>query len=167
VQPCRVSPRPRVVSAAKTAAACLLSAIAIGSCSNSVNRVAHGALAPRHGSLTDHEFDVAATVARAEADKESAVLTGATATISDGTVMNSNVGSACTSGKLLHIKLIGAFPHIVTTGRPTDMPGAQRWNEPVGAVLITADPDSGKACLISVQVGPQTPEPGAVLLFEH
>ena len=153
------------MSGATTAAACLLSAIAIGGCSNSTHGVDRPSSRPGHGSLTDHEFNVAVTVARAEAQKEAAVLTSATATISDGTVMDSNVGSACTSGKLLHIKLVGTFPRIVTTGRATDMPGAQPWNEPVGAVLITADPDSGKACLISVQVGPQTPEPGAALLF--
>jgi hypothetical protein len=28
----------------------------------------------------------------------------------------------------------------------------------VSAVLITADPESGKACLISVQIGPTTPD---------
>lgn len=151
------------MSGATTAAACLLSAIAIGGGSNSTHGVDRPISRPGHGSLTDHEFNVAVTVARAEAEKEAAVLTGATATIGGGTVMDSNVGSLCTSGKLLHIKLIGTFPRIVhggLGGQPTPPP-----YEPVSAVLITADPDSGKACLISVQVGPQTPEPGAALLF--
>ena len=88
------------------------------------------------------------------------MLTSATVSIGEGTEALANAGPPCTSGKLLHIKLIGRFPRIVhggVTGEPY---------EPVSAVLITADPVSGKPCLIGVNTGTQRPEPGAVLLFK-
>ncbi len=150
---------------ALTAAACLLATIAIGGCASSAN----GALGDSsvssspsgHGSLTDREFTVAIAIARAEADKDATAITSATATIGKGTETDPNAGPPCTSGTLLHIKLIGTFTivHGAYGGQPTPV------YEPVSAVLITADPESGKACLISVQVGPTTPDPGATLLF--
>lgn len=117
-----------------------------------------------HGSLADREFDAAVAIARMETEKESAVLTSATATIGDGTVTDTNAGPPCTSGKLLHIKLIGTFPRMV------DRPKGAQPNPPaytVSAVLITADAVSGKACLLSVDTGTTTPDPGAVLLFTN
>jgi hypothetical protein len=113
---------------------------------------------PGHGSLTDSEFNVAVAIARAEVDKDAATITSATATISEGTETETNVGPACTSGTLLHIKLIGTFPTIVV-----DLASG----EPVSAVVITADPESGKPCLLGVQVGPTSPDPGATLLFTN
>ena len=111
-----------------------------------------------HGALTDREFNVAVAIARAEADKEAATVTSATATVGAGTETETNAGPACTSGTLLHIKLIGTFPTIVA-----DLAGGAS----VSTVLITADPESGKPCLIGVQTGPTTPDPGATLLFTH
>ena len=146
---------------AASIAACLLTAIAIGGCTSSANPALSdgdvSSSAPAHGSLTDHEFDVAVAVARAEADKAAANAgTSATATVGVGTETEANVGPPCTSGTLLHIKLIGTFNAVVT-----DLADGS----PVSTVVITADPESGKACLISVQVGPTTPDPGATLLF--
>jgi hypothetical protein len=138
--------------------------MAIGGCASTANRPPDAAASSSptlaHESLTDHDFGVAVAVARAEADKESAVLTSATASMGEGTETLANAGPPCTSGKLLHIKLIGTFPRIVhggVIGEPT--------YEPVSAVLITADPVSGKPCLIGVNTGTQSPDPGAVLLF--
>jgi hypothetical protein len=111
-----------------------------------------------HGALTDREFKTAVTIARAEADKEAATVTSATATVGTGTETQTNAGPACTSGTLLHIKLIGTFPTIVA-----DLAGGAS----VSTVLITADPESGKPCLIGVQTGLTTPDPGATLLFTH
>ena len=111
-----------------------------------------------HGALTDREFNTAVTIARAEADKEAATLTSATATVGAGTETQPNAGPACTSGTLLHIKLIGTFPRVVA-----DLAGRAS----VSTVLITADPESGKPCLISVQTGLTTPDSGATLLFTH
>jgi hypothetical protein len=154
------------VPAAWIAAACLLATIAIGGCTSSANRAPDDASisssTPGHGSLTDGEFNVAVAVARAETEKYAATVTSATATVGEGTVTDPNAGPACTSGTLLHIKLIGTFPTISTTGT-----GAQPTPTvaPVSAVLITADPASGKPCLIGVQTGPTTPDPGATLLY--
>jgi hypothetical protein len=144
-----VPPRRRVVPAASTTAACLLAVVVTGGCSSSTHV---------HGALTDREFKTAVTIARAEADKEAATLTSATATVGAGTETQPNAGPACTSGTLLHIKLIGTFPTIVA-----DLAGGAS----VSTVLITADPESGKPCLISVQTGLTTPDPGATLLFTH
>ena len=151
------------------AAACLLAAIAIGGCASSTHHELDdpntSSSAPAHGSLTDREFNDAVAVARAEADKGGGTITSATATIGDGTETDPNAGPPCTSGKLLHIKLIGTFSKITHGGYggPPPTPSYQ----PVSAVLITADAESGKACLISVQVGPETPDPGATTLFTN
>ena len=164
------------MSAASRAAACLLTAIAIGGCASSTTNRTFDASdisssAAAHGSLTDAEFKVAVAVARAEVAKEAATITSATATIGAGTETETNVGPPCTSGTLLHIKLIGTFPHIVTTGRPLDGASSDSGVPTDGsgfsvtAVLITADPASGKACLVSVQIGTVAPDPGATLLF--
>ena len=144
-----VPPRRRVVPATATAAACLLAVVVIGGCSSSTNM---------HGALTDPEFKTAVTIARAEADKEAATVTSATATVGAGTEMEPNAGPACTSGALLHIKLIGTFPTVVA-----DLAGGAS----VSTLLITADPESGKPCVIAVQTGLTTPDPGAAVLFTH
>jgi hypothetical protein len=160
------------VPAASRAAACLLAAIAISGCASSAtNRTSDASdissSAPAHGSLTDAEFKVAVAVARAEVAKDAATITSATATIGAGTETETNVGPPCSSGTLLHIKLIGTFPHIVISGSPTDDAASEGDNYSVSAELVTADPVSGKACLLSVQTGAITPDPGATLLFTH
>jgi hypothetical protein len=130
---------------------------------------------PGHGSLTDREFSVAVAVARAEIEKYAATVTSATATVGEGTVTDPNAGPACTSGTLLHIKLIGTFPTIGIGLLPTA--GAPSSSAPSGgvptdgsdlsamAVLVTADPASGKACDLSVRLDQLAPDPGATLLF--
>lgn len=93
--------------------------------------------------------------------KDATSITSATATVGTGTETDPNVGPPCTSGTLLHIKLIGTF-NIVTGGFGGQPTGT---SFPVSAVLITADPVSGKACLLGVQTGSTAPDPGATLLF--
>jgi hypothetical protein len=153
------------VPAASRAAACLFATLAIGGCASSSNRALSDgsvSISPLgHGSLSDREFNVAVAVARAEVAKAATGITNATATVGAGTDMDPNDGPPCTSGTLLHIKLIGTF-NIITTGyggQPTPV------SEPVSGVLITADPVSGKACTLGVQTGPIAPDPGATLLF--
>ena len=151
--------------------ACLLAAIAIaiGGCASSANTVVFdgggvSSSSPAHGSLTDHEFNVAVAIARAEVAKEAATITSATATIGAGIETETNIGPPCTSGTLLHIKLIGTFPTIVVGGPSTGAPGASNDNS-VTTVLVTADPESGKPCEIGVRIDRATPDPGATLLF--
>jgi hypothetical protein len=154
---------------AASIAACLLAAIAIGGCTSSATPVSDGDIsssAYAHGSLTDREFNVAVAVARAEIAKYAATVTSATATVGVGTVTDPNVGPPCTSGTLLQIKLIGTFPTIVVGGPSTGAPGSSN-DYTVTTVLVTADPESGKACLIGVRTDPATPDAGATLLFTH
>jgi len=150
------------------AVACFLAALVVAGCASSGSRVLNdpssSSSTPDHGSLTDREFNVAVAVARAETQKYEATVTSATATVGVGTVTDPNAGPACTSGTLLHIKLIGTFPTIVVGGSPTGAPGVNN-DYTVTAVLITADPESGKPCDISVQTGSTSPDPGATVLF--
>jgi hypothetical protein len=186
-----VPPRRRLMSGASKAVARLLIALAIGGCASGSNHAlddhSSSSSTPSHGALTNGQFNVAVTVARAEIAKEQATVTSATATVGKGTVTDPNAGPACASGTLLHIKLIGTFPNIAVGGYATDAPpssSATSSTDPsssapsgalptdgsgysVNAVLITADPASGKPCLLAVQTGPVTPDPGATLLFTH
>lgn len=117
------------------------------------------------GELTDAEYIAAVSLAQQRLKGEEATITSATVTVGDGTVTNSNVGYECESGRLLHIKLIGTFPHIVTTGHATQ-PGSTSPPEDftVHAIAITADAESGRACLVGVQTGDVTATPGSVAL---
>jgi hypothetical protein len=157
------------VPARVTAVVCLLVAIAVGGCTSSASRVfdepSGSSSTPGHGTLTDREFDVAVAVARAEIAKYAATVTSATATVGEGTVTDPNAGPACTSGTLLHIKLIGTFPTIGVGLLPTAGAPDASEDTSVTTVLVTADPASGKPCDISVRIDHTTPDPGATLLF--
>jgi hypothetical protein len=137
-----------------------LTATAVTGCASSAAGTGGGSSSPDHGTLSDREFAVAYDLARAEVDKAAKSITSATATVGPGIETENNVGPPCTSGTLLHIKLIGAWNivHGGLAGRPY---------EPVSTVLVTADPESGKPCLLSVQTGQQEPDRGATVLFTH
>jgi len=111
-------------------------------------------------ALTYKEYAFARKLVRSEIRKESAVLISATVTVGYGKMFDSNIGYPCTSGRLLHIKLIGDFPHI-TTGGLAVQPGAPFPDTTVHAVNLTADAKTGSPCLISVQTGKVAPAPGA------
>ncbi|MHB0928543.1 MAG: hypothetical protein ACYC3W_06435 [Candidatus Nanopelagicales bacterium] len=113
--------------------------------------------------MTAQELQWARALAQQEVVKAGANVVNVTVTAVAGTVMESNLGYACTSGHVLHIRLIGTFPHIVTTG-----PGP--WADPAGdyqvrAIDITADARSGRACQLGVRTGKVAPEIGGVRLF--
>ncbi len=114
-------------------------------------------------ALTDHEYALARNLVKKEILREDAVLTSATAIAIYGEVTDSNVGYACTSGRLLYIKLIGDFPHITTTGLAVK-PGDPSTDLTVHAIVITADGETGRACQIGVQTGNVLPDKGAVSL---
>lgn len=77
-----------------------------------------------------------------------------------GAVARPNTGEPCTSGHLIKVKIIGTFPHSVTTGGPwTSLDDA---DGDVHAVLITAEATTGRACQIGVQTGDPNPLPGAI-----
>jgi hypothetical protein len=118
------------------------------------------------GAITDGEYAAALAIAQREAHQGDATVTNATVRVGSGTVTQSNTGYACESGRLLHIKLIGTFPDIVTTGFPigrgSRTPSADDFT--VHAVLLTADTGSGRVCLQAVQTGDVSPRPGATTL---
>jgi hypothetical protein len=122
----------------------------------------HGA----DGSLSEAEEATAVEVAREVVADQGASVSSASAIARSRTVASSNTGHPCTSGRVLEIKLIGDFPHTVTTGH------AVRDGEPapdftVRAMLVTADARSGRACLIGVQTaenGEPQPLPDATIL---
>ena len=116
-----------------------------------------------HSPLTDHEYALALDLARQEIGRDDATVTSATVTLSYGTVTDSNIGYACTSGRLLHVLLIGDFPHITTAGHPVKT-GTTAQDSTVHAVVLTADAESGRACLLGVQTGDIAPVPGAISL---
>lgn len=117
----------------------------------------------RKSALTDKEYAFARELVRSEIRHESAILTSATVTVGNGTVLDSNVGYPCTSGRLLRIKLIGEFPYI-TTGGLAVQPGTPLPDMTVRAVDLTADAKNGRLCFIGVQTGKVAPAPNAVSL---
>lgn len=123
------------------------------------------AVPPQHrkSALTDKEYAFARELARDEIRRAGAVVTSATVTVGYGKVIDSNISYPCTSGRLLHIKLIGDFPNI-TTGGLVVQPGAPLPDMTVHAVNLTADAQTGLPCLMGVQVGKVAPAPNAVFL---
>lgn len=117
----------------------------------------------RKSALTDQEYAFARELVRSEVRQQGAVLTSATVTVGYGKVFDSNIGYPCTSGRLLQIKLIGDFPHTVTTGYAVQ-PGAPLADLTIHAVNLTADAKTGRACLVGVQTGKVAPAPNAVSL---
>jgi hypothetical protein len=118
-----------------------------------------------HGELTDQEYASAVDLARQEVREDDASISSATVTVGRGTVTDSNLGYSCESGRLLHVKLIGAFSHIATPGHPQDPESTAAPEDfTVHAVLLTADAESGRACLKGVQTGAVAPQPESVPL---
>jgi hypothetical protein len=113
------------------------------------------------GGLTRQQYAAAVNVARHEVENQDAKVTSATAVLKHNAGKNapSNTGTKCTGDQVLRVRLIGTFPHIVTTGTPGH--GGGRATE----VDIKADPESENACLIGVRTGEvPRPEPGATVL---
>jgi hypothetical protein len=116
-------------------------------------------------TLTDADVATAVAAARREVAGEDATVTGATVTTRSGTLPESNTGFACRSGRILNVKLIGTFPHTVTTGHPVDTTGTGTLEDfTVHAVLLAVDASSGRVCRIGVQTGDVHPAPRATVL---
>lgn len=112
------------------------------------------------GGRGDPELNFARAIAQHEVRAVEADIVSATFVVRNGTVTESNVGHPCTSGRLIEVKLIGHFPHIVTTGHPLE--ADQNEDFKVTAVMVTADAASGEPCLKGVQTGHVEPEPNAI-----
>lgn len=101
-------------------------------------------------SLSQDQVAKAQAVAREVAEDQGASVSSASVIARSGTVKDSNTGHPCTSGRELEILLIGEFPHTVTTGHAV-APGSPTPDFTVRAMNITADAETGRACLIGVQ----------------
>jgi hypothetical protein len=127
-------------------------------------RGSDGAGPPDTGRLTTNQYEIAVNVARHEVENQDAELTSATAILKHNAGRNapSNTGLTCTSDQVLKIRLIGDFPHTVTSGGP---PGGDPNGGKVTELDVKADAVTGDACLIGVGTSkhPQ-PEKGATLL---
>jgi len=102
------------------------------------------------------------SIAKATAAKqEDAHIKSVSVLVHPGRVSKSesNFGRACSSGRLIDVKLIGDFPHLVTTGHPVQ-PG-EHVDFTVHAVAVTADARTGEICLQGVQAGKVAPDAGA------
>lgn len=110
-----------------------------------------GGSATHDGStLSRKEVVEAESVARQTIAEQSATVTSASVIARPGKVTDTNTGRPCTSGRLLRITLIGKFPHVATTGHPVP-PGSPTPDFTVRAMVITADAETGRACLIAAQ----------------
>jgi hypothetical protein len=116
------------------------------------------------GKLTAHQYETAVNVARHEIENQDAKVTSATAILKHNAGRNapSNTGLECTSDQVLRVRLIGDFPHTVTSGGP---PGGDPNGGTVTEMDIKADAVTGDACLIGVATSKHpTPEAGATVL---
>lgn len=117
-------------------------------------------------SLSQDEVAKAEAVARRVIEEQGASVSSASVIARPGKIRDSNAGHLCTSGHELQIKLIGNFPHTVTTGHPVP-PGSPTPDFTVRAMNITVDAESGVECLIGVQTsenGEVKPLPDAAML---
>lgn len=101
-------------------------------------------------SLSQEEIAMAEAIAREVIADHGASVDSASVIARPGMVDDSSTGNRCASGRELRIKLIGDFPHTVTTGHP-GRPGRPPPDFTVRAMNITADAESGLACLIGVR----------------
>src|SRR5258708_13213931 len=113
---------------------------------------AHATPKARGTSLSPDEVTKAETIARSVIADQGASVSSASVLARSGRVKDSNTGHPCTSGRELQIKLIGKFPHTVTTGHAVP-PASPTPPFPLRAMIITADAAPGRACLIGVQTG--------------
>ena len=117
-------------------------------------------------SLSQDDIAKAETLVRDIIADQDAAVTSASVIARSGRVLGGNTGHPCTSGRELKIKLIGDFPHISTTGHPVKA-GSAPPDFTVRAMVIIADAESGRACLICVQTaenGEPKPLPRSTIL---
>ncbi len=119
---------------------------------------------PASGRLTAKQYETAVNVARHEVENQDAEVTSATAVLKRNAGRNapSNTGLRCTSDQVLRIRMIGSFPHAVTSGGP---PGGDPNGGTVTEMDIKADAVTGDPCLVSVGTARHPrPEQGATVL---
>jgi len=112
------------------------------------------------GGLTHAELQVAGQVARREAAREDVQLRSASAGVVTR-AMRSGLGAQghdCPPGRLVHVRLVGAFPH------PTQAPLAGT-DDQVGGKDVVADPVTGRVCASTYLFGRIVTDLSLVRLF--
>lgn len=138
--------------------------LVLAGCATQSNHRAMHLVQRSSNALTVQEYSFARDLVRSEIRREGAILTSATVTVVNATTIDSNIGYRCPSGRLLQIKLIGDFPHTVTTGHAM-MPGGDPHEDfTIHAELLTAGAKTGLPCLMGVQTGKVATDPGAIWL---
>jgi hypothetical protein len=97
-----------------------------------------------YGPLTADQYAAAVRIAQREVTSSDAHLSSATAIVERGRVRTPNLSSACTSGRVIRIQLVGRFPHLILGGPGQTGPDVERF---------VADAVSGQACDVAVGAG--------------
>lgn len=116
--------------------------------------------------VSSEEIAFATAAAREELAMQTergATVTSATFVAEAGTVLQSNTGDTCTSGRILVVRLIGTFPGIVTSGL-VGVDGDESPDSNVHAVTLTVDAVTGVTCRIGVETGEVAAAPNATAL---
>jgi hypothetical protein len=117
--------------------------------------------APAHAGLSGQEYAAALKTAHQVQATVTGTFVSATAWAGPGQVRDSNTGHTCTSGRVVHVRLIwmagASFMHGGTVGAPRDGPRQ--------ALIVTADAATGQPCLIGASYSHVQPRPGETFLY--
>lgn len=149
----------RAPQAGLLAAATVLT-IVVSACGVAAAPAQSPVVVPPHDSLDARQHAVALRIAHREAARPGRAITVATATLLDEPVRQPNTKWRCRSTRLVRVTLIGDFPDLTTAGVPP-----AHGDGTVHAVVLTADPQSGRVCLLEVRTGHVVAGAGAVVLF--
>jgi hypothetical protein len=118
--------------------------------------------ATAHGRLSAQEYAAAITAAHQVQATVTGTFVSATAWAGHGRVRDSNTGHTCTSGHVVHVRLIwmagASFTHGgIAGGGPRDGPRQ--------ALIVTADAGTGQPCLIGASYSHVAPGPDETFLY--
>jgi hypothetical protein len=105
----------------------------------------------QRGALTPHQYAVAVRWARMEVAKDDAQVSQAVATV------GLRPKSACTSMRVVHVYLVGKFPHMVLGG--PGRVGPDTW------MVIAVDPETDDVCAYGPSSGGFHTPPGSANLL--
>ena len=114
-----------------------------------------------HEGLSDQEYAAALKAAHQVQATVTGTFVSATAWAGPGRVRDSNTGRTCTSGRVVHVRLIwmagASFTHGGAVGAPRDGPRQ--------ALIVTADAATAQPCLIGASYSHVQPRPGETFLY--
>jgi hypothetical protein len=118
---------------------------------------------PTHPGLSDQEYAAALKAAHQVQATVTGTFVSATAWAGNGRVRDSNTGHTCTSGRVVHVRLIwmagASFTHGGTAGEGPSPDGPRQ------ALIVTADAATGQPCLIGASYSHVQPGPDETFLY--